>query len=151
MTDDQAPTARALPGSKPTLKHAALAITSAALLLAGCAGSDIDGPVIKVTGSYDSTVVGLVTTVQLEDGCLRSSDSVLVWSKDTTWNQDSDEVVRADGTRIPMGTEITINSYALPDLEKILGKDGAKVAEACGGVSTPTGKEPSGGLSVRVA
>jgi hypothetical protein len=138
-------------GGKHTTGRAAIVVTAAALLLTACSGSDMDGPVIKVTSGFDTTQASMGVTVQLIDGCLRSDDSVLVWPEDTTWDQANEEVVREDGTRIPMGTEITINSYALPDLEKILGKDGAHAAEACGGVSIPTGEEAPAGLPVRVA
>ncbi|WP_432485870.1 hypothetical protein [Kineococcus esterisolvens] len=127
------------------------AALSALLALPACSGSDIDGPVITVTGTFDSTLEAVGATVTLDEGCLRSEDSVLVWSEGTTWDEQNQEVVQPDGTRVPPGAGISLNAHALPDLEEALGEDGARAVEACGGVPTPSGGRPSGGLAVRVA
>ncbi|WP_369069428.1 hypothetical protein [Kineococcus terrestris] len=120
-------------------------------------GSDVsvvDGPVIVKTGSQgayeDSATFG---RVELVEGCLLLVDdatgpfgaSVLVWDEGTTWDGERQEVVLADGVRVPLGTRVLAAGATESDLRNVLGPEGERAAVACGGSGTPA----DGGLAVR--
>ncbi|GAB3603704.1 hypothetical protein GCM10027586_06920 [Kineococcus gypseus] len=118
-------------------------------LLGACGSppSEIDGPVIVITGEVHSTMAGVAGPVlALEDGCLRfgAGGDVLVWGKGTTWDEKTQEVVSVEGARLGIGEPITVNSSPVPDLEQALGREGAEAAEACGSADSPDGHTPEG-------
>ncbi|GAB3272435.1 hypothetical protein GCM10027586_21360 [Kineococcus gypseus] len=124
-------------------------------LLGACGSppSEIDGPVIVITGELRSTMQGTAGPVlALEDGCLRfgAGGGVLVWGKGTTWDEKTQEVVSPQGARLRIGEPITVNSSPVPDLEQALGREGAEAAEACGGADSPGGRTPEGASSALV-
>ena len=128
------------------------ACTGGSSVPAVAASSDIDGPVIVVTGtsegdSNSSAAYGLLSLV---DDCLLLGDSPVVWEEGTSWDPTHQDVVFNDGTRLAMGTEVLAAGDPIDDLAQLLGREGAEAAAACGGVGTPPGQETTEGRQVLI-
>ncbi|MGI4893912.1 MAG: hypothetical protein ACRYF3_02225 [Janthinobacterium lividum] len=77
-------------------------------------------------------------------------DSVLVWSEGTTWDAATQDVVLNEGRRFALGTEETAAGDPIDDLLHVLGPEGARAVEVCGGVGGDPGSDRRDGRAVRL-
>lgn len=102
----------------------------------------VDGPVMFVPGPpTDGGEDALIEGVLVRDGdCLFVGDGApgtrfaVLWPFGTAWDEDAQEVVTADGTRIPLGSTLSAGGgYGSPEMLQHLRDDDAlrERADAC--------------------
>ena len=76
-------------------------------------GGGVDGPVMyarRVDGEQDSMAAKIIGTLELDGDCLYLSDNgsrfLVLWEYGATWDESTSSVVRADGTPLPVGSEL---------------------------------------------
>lgn len=104
-------------------------------------------PVITVAAEPEEgrDAWGRTGVVGLDTGCLVLDEALLVWPTGSTWDAAAQQVVLAGGTRIGVGDRVEVWGRPLPDVQHVLGPDGAAAAARCGGVDVPAGSAAAPG------
>ncbi len=121
-----------------TRHRAAAGVLACATVLTSCSNSasaSLEGPLLISEGSWNAGMAASVGGELAWVGrCVGVGETVVVWPKGVSWDEEQESLVLADGTSVAVGEDVSGGGGSMETaaVNSLFGSDAAQALRECG-------------------